>query len=102
VKKITIGAVFVFLLVVLLQASPWIQKDDRLFREAKVLIFDEEWNEALAKLEELLKDYPDSSFFAKSQFYKATCLKELGGNEIEALQTYQQYLMINGENISLS
>jgi hypothetical protein len=35
-------------------------------------------------------------------FYKATCLKELGGNEIEDLQAYKEYLLINGKNRSLS
>ncbi len=40
-KKIAIGAVFVFLFTFLMQASLWTQKDERLFREAKVLIFDE-------------------------------------------------------------
>jgi len=102
VKKITIGVVFVFLCAVLLQASPWTQKDERLFREAKILIFDEAWEEALEKLEELLEDYPDSSLFAKSLFYKATCLKELGGNEVESLQAYKEYLRINGQNSSLT
>lgn len=101
-KKITIGAVIIFLFAVLLQASLWTQKDERLFREAKILIFDEEWDEALDKLEELLKDYSDSSFYATSLFYKATCLKEIGGNESEAIQAYKKYLQINGENESLS
>lgn len=101
-KKIAIGSVIIFLCAVLLQASLWSQKDERLFREAKILIFDEEWEEALEKLEELLEDYPDSSLFAKSLFYKATCLKELEGNEVEALQAYKEYLRINGQNSSLT
>ncbi len=101
-KKITIGAVIIFLCVVLLQASLWTQKDERLFREAKILIFDEEWEEALEKLGKLLEDYPDSSLFAKILLYKATCLKELGGNEVEALRTYKEYLRINGRNRSLT
>ena len=101
-KKIAIGSVIVFLCAVLLPASLWSQKDERLFREAKILIFDEEWKEALEKLEVLLEDYPDSSFFAKTLFYKATCLKELEDNEVEALQTYKEYLRINGQNRSLT
>lgn len=91
-----------FLCLVFLRASPWIQKNERLFREAKVLIFDEEWEDALEKLDELLENNPDSPLFAKSLFYKATCLKELGGNEVEALQTYKEYLRINGQNTSLT
>jgi len=102
VKKITIGAVIIFLCAVLLQASLWTQKDERLFREAKILIFDEEWEEALEKLEEYLEDYPDSSLFSQALFYKATCLKELKSNEVEALQTYKEYLRINGRNRSFT
>lgn len=101
-KKITIGAVIIFLCVALLQASHWTQKDERLFREARILIFDEEWEEALEKLEELLEEYPDSPLFAKTIFNKAICLKELGGNEVEALDTYKEYLRINGRNRSLT
>jgi len=102
VKKIAISLVFVFLFAVLLQASPWTQRNERLFREAKILIFDEEWEEALEILEELLKDYPNSELFAQFLLNKATCLKELGDNEVEALQTYKEYLRINGLNRSLA
>ncbi len=101
-KKIAIGSVIIFLCAVLPQASLWSQKDERLFREAKILIFDEEWKGALEKLEELLEDYPNSSLLARTIFYKATCLKELGGNEVEALKTYKEYLRINGRNRSLT
>jgi len=101
VKKITIGLMFVFLCAVLLQASLWIQKDDRLFREARILIFDEEWEEALEKLEELIENYPGSSLFAKAIFNKAICLKEIEGNEVEAVQTYKEYLRINGSDRNL-
>jgi len=78
------------------------QKDDRLFREARILIFDEEWEEALEKLEGLLEEYPESPLFAKAIFNKAICLKELEGNEVEALQTYKEYLRINGRDRNLT
>lgn len=84
-KKIAIGLMFIFLSAVLMQAFLWTQKGERLFREAKILIFDEEWEEALEILEELLADYPKSEFFAQFLLNKATCLKELEGNEVEAL-----------------
>ncbi len=92
----------IFLCAVLMQASLWTQRDDRLFREARILIFDEEWEEALEKLEELLEEYPDSPLFTRTVFNKAICLKELGGNEVEALKTYKEYLRINGRNRSLT
>ncbi len=100
-KKIAIGLMFIFLSAVLMQAFLWTQKGERLFREAKILIFDEEWEEALEIFEELLADYPKSELFAQFLLNKATCLKELEGNEVEALQTYKEYLRINGHNKSL-
>ncbi len=93
---------FVFLCAVLLQASFWTQKENRLFREARILIFDEEWEKALEKLEELIENYPDSALFTKAVFNKAICLKELDGNEVEALQTYKEYLRINGRDRNLT
>lgn len=101
-KKLAIGSLVIILCASLLQASLWIQRDERLFREAKILIFDEEWEEALEKLDELLEDFPGSSLFAQGLFYKATCLKALGGNEVEALRTYKEYIRINGRNRSLT
>ncbi|MGD2295236.1 MAG: tetratricopeptide repeat protein [Candidatus Aminicenantes bacterium] len=101
-KKIAIGTAFIFLCTLFLQASLWIQKEERLFREAKILIFDEEWEEALEKLDELIEDYPESPLYAKGLFYKATCLKELQGNEVEALNTFKEYVRINGHNRSLT
>ncbi len=101
-KKIAIGLMFVFLCAVLLQASFWTQNDEKLFREARILIFDEKWEAALEKLEELIENYPGSSLFAKAIFNKALCLKELEGNEVEALQTYKEYLQINGRDRTLT
>lgn len=101
-KKTTISFILIFLCAVLLQASLWTQKDDRLFREARILIFDEEWEEALEKLEELIENHPRSPLFAKAVFNKALCLKELTGNEVEALQTYKEYLRINGRDRNLT
>ncbi|MFC2166508.1 tol-pal system YbgF family protein [Acidobacteriota bacterium] len=101
-KKIAMGLMTIFLCVVLMQASLWAQKDEKLFREAKILIFDEEWEQALEILEQLLEDYPNSELFAQFLLNKATCLKELGDNEVEALQTYKEYLRINGHNRSLT
>lgn len=101
-KKLAIGSVVILLCALLLQASLWIQKDEKLFREAKVLIFDEDWGKALDKLDELLLNYPDSPLFAQGLFYKGTCLKEMEGNEVEALNVFKEYIRINGRNRSLT
>lgn len=96
------GSVVILLCISFLQASLWIQRDEKLFREAKILLFDEEWEEALAKLDEFLEDYPESPFYAQGLFWKATCLKEIEGNEIEAIRTYKEYIRINEKDKSLN
>jgi len=102
VKKFVICSLAVFLCAILLAGSFRIQKDEQLFREAKIFIFDEEWDTALEKLDELLEDFPKSRFFAEALFYKATCLKEMEGNEIEALRTFKDYLNSEKRDRSLA
>lgn len=100
-KKLALGSLALFLCALLLPGSFWIQKDERLFREAKIHIFDEEWKAALEKLDELIEDYKDSPLSAEALFYKAACLKELKGNEVEALKTFKEYVRSDGKNKSL-
>lgn len=100
-KKLAMGMMVLFLCGLFLPASSWMQKDERLFREAKILIFDEEWEDALDKLDEILEDFKNSPYFAEALFYKATCLKEIDGNEVEALKTFKEYIRSDGHNKSL-
>lgn len=101
-KKLALGSLVLFLCALLLPGSFWIQKDERLFREAKIFIFDEEWEAALDKLDELIEEYKDSLLFSEALFYKAACLKEIAGNEIEALRTFKDYLRREGRDRSLA
>jgi hypothetical protein len=80
------------------QASP----DERLFQEAKILIFDKKWDAALAKLEELRDAHPDSALAGQALFYRAECLGAIGGREREALQAYKDYIGLPGANASLT
>lgn len=101
-KKVALSSLALFLCALLLPGSFWIQKDERLFREAKIFIFDEEWEAALDKLDELIEEYKDSPLFAEALFYKAACLKEMEGNEVEALKTFKDYLRREGKDRSLT
>jgi len=40
------------------------QSDRELFQEAKIMIFDNEWDNAQEKLEELLEEYPESPLYS--------------------------------------
>jgi len=102
VKKIIINLGICLLALLILQASARAQADEKLFQEAKILIFDEKWENAQAKLEELLEKYPNSPWFSQAVFYRAKCLEEQGGKEIEALKAYTNYLQLKDLSPSLS
>ncbi|NIO48954.1 MAG: hypothetical protein GTN73_05890 [Candidatus Aminicenantes bacterium] len=101
-RKITINIGILLLASLLLQAYAQAQPDERLFEEAKILIFDKEWKEAQEKLEELLEKYPDSPWYSQAVFYRAKCLEERKGKELEALKAYRDYLKRKDRSKSLT
>jgi len=86
----------------LLQAYALTQPDEKLFKEAKILIFDKEWKSAQEKLEKLLKKYPDSPWFSEAVFYRAKSLEEQEGKELEALNAYMSYIELKDRSKSLT
>lgn len=66
--------------------------DERLFQEAKILIFDKRWEEAQEKLDELMDEYPDSPYYAQSLFYKGRCLLEQEDEERYAIRIFKEYM----------
>lgn len=77
------------------------QAEEKLFGEAKLLIFDEKWEDARTKLDEFLETYPKSPLLSQVLFYKARCLGEQEGREKEALRAYQKFLELKDRNKSL-
>jgi tetratricopeptide (TPR) repeat protein len=76
--------------------------DERLFQEAKSLFFDEQWEDAQEKFEDLMEDYPESALMPQATFYRAQCLARQKGNEEEAVEAYKDYLSSKKRNDSLS
>jgi hypothetical protein len=101
-RKIIINIGILLLASLFLQAYAQAQPDERLFEKAKVLIFDEQWKGAQEKLEELLEKYPDSRWYSQAVFYRAKCLEEQKGKELEALKAYQDYLKRQDRSKSLT
>jgi hypothetical protein len=101
-RKVIINIGILLLASLLLQAYAQAQPDEKLFEEAKVLIFDKEWKEAQEKLEELLDRYPDSPWYSQAVFYRAKCLKEQKGKELEALRAFRDYLKRKDRSKSLT
>ncbi|HRD01656.1 MAG TPA: hypothetical protein PLP57_03300 [Candidatus Saccharicenans sp.] len=93
--------IFVFLTGILLvlytglaaqSAGEKIKPDEQLLQEAKLLIFDKKWSQAEQKLSELLSRYPQSTCYAQALFYKGKCLAEQKGKELQAWQTFEEFL----------
>jgi hypothetical protein len=80
------------------QASP----DEKLFEQAKLLFFDEKWEDAQETFEDLLDDYPRSPLVPQATFYRATCLARRKGHEEDAIEAYKDYLSGRGRNESLA
>jgi tetratricopeptide (TPR) repeat protein len=74
---------------------------ESLFREAKLLVFDKSWEEALDKLEELIDRFPESSLAGQALFYKGECLGALRGRQREALRAYKAYIRLEEAKPSL-
>jgi len=80
------------------QESP----DEKIFEKAKLLFFDEKWDDAQDSFEELIEDYPRSALIAQANFYRAECLARRKGHEEEAIEAYKEYLAKKGRKDSLS
>ena len=88
--------------LVCVRAAAQESADEKLFQEAKILFFDEKWEDAQEKFEDLLDDYPKSSLVPQATFYRAQCLARRKGHEEEAIEVYKDYLSSKKRNDSLS
>lgn len=98
-KALIFGIIFVAALA--LRAGGQTGLEERLFQEAKLFIFDEEWTKALGKLDELLNRYPAGPLVPQALFYRGKCLKKQDGREREALTAFEAYLQQKGKSGSL-
>jgi hypothetical protein len=92
----------VLTLIVGLRAAAQTPADEQLFQEAKILLFDEKWDAARAKLEALLDEYPESRLASQAVFYRAKCLAKKKDRQEEALAAYEKYLVGSGKSPSLT
>lgn len=101
-KKAALGFGLMFLALLCIRAAPQDRPDEALFRDAKILIFDKNWDEALSRLNRLMKDYPESDWFSQALFYKGRCLQEKPGEARAAFRAYREYLRRSDRNASLA
>jgi tetratricopeptide (TPR) repeat protein len=77
-------------------------RDEKAFQDIKLLIFDEKWADAEARLFDFLGRYPQSAYAPQALYYKGKCLEEMGGRDKDALQAYKAYLQIKDRNKNLA
>lgn len=100
-KKSGITLIIILCVSFVLQAYAQVDLDEKLFQDAKILIFDKQWEEAQEKLEELINDYPESSWHSQAVFYLGKCLQEQPGKEVKALKAYKDYIQLDEHNEQL-
>lgn len=81
-----------------LQAFNQVDPDEKLFQDAKILIFDKKWEDAQDKLEEIIEDYPESPWYSQAVFYLGKCLQEQPGEEVKALNVYKDFIQLDERN----
>lgn len=92
-KKMTIYLGIFLLTSFFFPAYAHSQSDEELFQEAKIMIFDKEWENAQEKLEELLEDFPDSPLYSQALFYLGRTLENQKGEEKEAISVFKKYIL---------
>lgn len=98
-KRAFFGIILISLLWV--QAFAQSPEEEKLFQDAKLLLFDEKWERAQDKLEELIKEYPQSPLFCQAVFYRAKCLGKQRDEQAEAIAAHENYLRCRDKNPSL-
>ncbi len=66
-------------------------KDQELFNQGKVLMFEQKWDEARQAFQRLIRDFPQSVLLPQAYFHSAYCLR-LQNKPEEALQAYELFL----------
>jgi len=97
-KKMTIYLGIFWIMSVFFPAYAHVQSGEELFQEAKILIFDKEWENAQEKLEELLEDFPDSPLYSQALFYLGRTLENQKGKEKDAISVFKRYILRSDSN----
>jgi len=101
VKKSGITLIIILCVSFVVQAYDQVDPDEKLFQDAKILIFDKQWENAQKKLEELIKNYSESPWSSQAVFYLGKCLQEQPGKEVKALKAYKDYIQLDKHNEQL-
>jgi len=65
-------------------------RDQELFNQAKILIFDKKWEEARQVFDRVAREFPASPLVPQAFYFSARCL-QLQGRQEEALRAYETF-----------
>ncbi len=68
-------------------------RDQALFNDAKIMIFDKKWEEARVLFRRLINEFPGSPIVPQAHYYLARCYQFQGRQE-EALRQYESFLKL--------
>ena len=66
-------------------------KDQDLFNQGKILMFDKQWSAARETFQRVIREYPRSPLAAQAHYFSARTL-QLEGKESDALRAYEEFL----------
>lgn len=90
-RKIRILFMFLLIFVFVYNAIADNNSDDKnLFENAKIKLFDRNWQSALETIDLYIKKHPNGRYYKRLVFYKGKCLEELK-RYIGALNSYEEY-----------
>ena len=90
-RLITITVLAAGILAASVVSADEIGRDQEIFNQGKVLMFDKKWEEARAVFQRVIREFPNGSLVPQAHYVVARCL-QLQGKEVEALRSYEQFL----------
>src|SRR5262245_2118939 len=66
-------------------------KDQDLFNQGKVLMFDKKWEDARAVFQRVIREFPKSTLVPQAHYFAARCFQQQGKEE-EAVRAYDEFV----------
>lgn len=74
------------------------ESDKDIFDKARLAYLDEQWEQALNKLDRLIETFPDSSYYPQVLFYKGKCYEKKKMPQ-RALDNFKEFLVVSQNEV---
>jgi tetratricopeptide (TPR) repeat protein len=92
-RKFFLSAVLAVAAAAPLARAEAASRDQELFNQGKILIFDKKWADAREVFRRVISEFPKSPVVPQAYYYIARCF-QFQGNEVEAIQSYEHFLQL--------